>query len=118
MKNAKFWLIQVAMLAIVGLVFGSPVIAEPGQGVAMKNLHAPEVAQDKASEQAGFKENVVPEEVTEDAPPECTDLAEPLNTFTNQCEAASCSHSAMGFAEGTVFTADSDLFTTGCTVAP
>jgi hypothetical protein len=56
MKNAKFWLIQVAMLAIVGLVFGSPVIAEPGQGVAMKNEHAEN--QDKANYNAGFYENV------------------------------------------------------------
>jgi hypothetical protein len=52
MKNAKFWLIQVAMLAIVGLVFGSPVIAESGQGIAMKNEHAEN--QDKANDNAGF----------------------------------------------------------------
>jgi hypothetical protein len=29
MKNAKFWLVQIAMVAIVSLVFGSPVFAGP-----------------------------------------------------------------------------------------
>jgi hypothetical protein len=59
MKNAKFWFVQIAMVAIVGLIFGSPVLAGPpdhakgAKGVEMKNAHG--TAQDgNANPNAGF----------------------------------------------------------------
>jgi hypothetical protein len=30
MKNVKFWLVQIAMVALVSLIFGSPVLAGKG----------------------------------------------------------------------------------------
>ena len=41
MKKAKFWLVQIAMIAIVSLVLGSPVFAAPpdqSQGVGAEEL--------------------------------------------------------------------------------
>jgi hypothetical protein len=38
MKNAKFWLIQIAMVAIISLIAGSPVLAGPSQA-AMDNAN-------------------------------------------------------------------------------
>ena len=60
MKNAKFWLVQIAMVAIVSLVFGSPVFAGPpdhalGKGVEMKNLNASDKAKENANDKANFE---------------------------------------------------------------
>lgn len=54
MKNVKFWLVQIAMVAMVSLIFGSPVFADPGKGGEMKNAKAATVAQETANSSAGF----------------------------------------------------------------
>lgn len=57
MKNAKFWLAQIAMIAIVSLVLGSPAFAGPPnntKGVDTKNANASEKAKENANENAGF----------------------------------------------------------------
>jgi len=71
MKNAKFWLVQIAMVAIVSLVFGSPVFAGPPdhakgeKGVEMKNANASEQGKANANAKAGFEDAVVPAEEDE-----------------------------------------------------
>jgi len=63
MRKAKFWVMQIVMIAIVGLVFGSPVLAGPPdhakgvKGVEMKNLNADDNAKDNANENANFEED-------------------------------------------------------------
>ena len=71
MKNAKFWLVQIAMVAIVSLVFGSPVFAGPPahakgeKGLEMKNANASDKAVENANDKAGFEDRVVPVEEDE-----------------------------------------------------
>ena len=48
MKNAKFWLVQIAMVAILSLVFGSPVFADP-------STTAVEKRQGSQSDNASYK---------------------------------------------------------------
>ena len=67
MWKTKFWLIQIVMLVMVSLVFGSAAFAGPpehskGKGVVMSKAHASQVAQtnDKVSDNAAFYEEASP----------------------------------------------------------
>jgi hypothetical protein len=58
MKTAKFWLVQIAMVAIVSLIFGSPVFAGPdgdpskGKRQGAQSDHASLQGQTKADSNA------------------------------------------------------------------
>ena len=71
MKNVKFWLAQIAMVAMMGLIIGSPAFAgqpDNTKGVETKNDKASEKAKENANENAGFVEGtpvvIVPDEPT------------------------------------------------------
>jgi hypothetical protein len=65
MKNVKFWLVQIAMVAIVSLAFSSAGFATPPdhakgeKGVEMKNDKANDNAKANANDKAGFENDVV-----------------------------------------------------------
>ena len=59
MKNVKFWLAQIAMVAMVSLIFGSPVFAGQSnntKGVDTKRAHAADNAKINANEKSGLRE--------------------------------------------------------------
>lgn len=78
MSKTKFWLVQIVMVAIVSLVFGSPVFAGPpdgkGKGAEMSNTaltnHAGGHSQsiDYANGNAAFMGNSEPDPVPDPEP--------------------------------------------------
>jgi hypothetical protein len=61
MVKTKFWLAQLLMLSVIGLILGSPAFAkapEHAKGVEMKNANASDKAKEKANANAGFQNDV------------------------------------------------------------
>jgi len=68
MVKTKFWLAQLLMLSVIGLILGAPAFAkapEHAKGTAMKNAHASDMAKSKANSNAGFENVAEPEPVEE-----------------------------------------------------
>ena len=66
MKNVKFWLAQIAMVAIVSMIFGSPVFADPSDKGKDTRLNHANLSQGKAE-----WKNPVEAEGSEEPEPEC-----------------------------------------------
>jgi hypothetical protein len=103
MKKIKFWLVQIAVIAIASLIFGSPVFA--GKNKARAVISADEMSHGEMTRlenanldngDADWKTPVVPDPDPEECPegtegvyPDCTaiepspDTCEP--TFSNPC---------------------------------
>ncbi len=80
MKKAKFWMFQIAMVAIVSLVLGSPALAGPDKAAKAAKVttadddmtHGEEMRLEKANLESGKAEWKVVEEP--DTDPTCADL--------------------------------------------
>ena len=70
MVKTKFWLAQLLMLSVIGLILGAPAFAkapEQSKGNEMKNAHASAQAKSKANSNAGFDVVAETEPVGEEA---------------------------------------------------
>ncbi len=96
MKNVKFWLVQIAMVAIVSMIFGSPVFAGPSaKGESMRQDNA-NMDQGKADWKNNTVQVVVEEVACDDGYegeyPDCTPIVveeppaeECIPSFINPC---------------------------------